>query len=382
MQNFDVAIIGAGPAGCSSAITLAQLGYEVVLIDRAIFPREKLCGDFVNPINWPLLQQLQVSEDVLGRRHAKITRFLISSADGARATSPLPAAGGRQFGLGLRRYDLDHALLERAKSLAVAVREGSQVRKIGKDSRGWILEIERCGERASLQAKILIGADGRNSQLARRLGLRPGRQSESVGFEIQLTQVPGVRGSVEIHQFAGGYAGLVRVDEDTVNLCFTVNQSLLSKPVSYPSLRQTFLCGNPFLRESLANGESASELRSVWPVYFKARKCFGEGFILAGDAARVTEPVTGEGIFLALRSGQLGAQAINEALRQGISLSQYDRACRAEFGARLRVNHLIGALAYRTKLLPPLIRFLSRRSEILQTLVNTICRGRCIGGAA
>jgi geranylgeranyl reductase family protein len=381
MQDFDVAIVGAGPAGCSSAITLAQLGYEVVLIDRAIFPREKLCGDFVNPINWSVLQRLHVSDDVLGRRHVKITRFRITSADGAQATSPLPAAGGRQFGLGLRRYDLDHTLLERAKSLAVTVNEGSQVKKIGKHSRGWNLEIERRGERASLRAKLLVGADGRNSQLARRLGLIPGRQSGFVGFQIQLTQVPGVRDSVEIHQFAGGYAGLVRVDEDTVNLGFTVNQSLLGKPVSYPSLRQNFLSRNPFLRELLASGEPASELRSAWPVYFKARQSFGEGFILVGDAARVTEPVTGQGIFLALRSGQLGAQAIDEALRQGICLSQYDRACRAEFGARLRVNCLIGALAHRSKLLAPLVRFLGRRRKILRTLVNTVCRSRCIGGA-
>jgi flavin-dependent dehydrogenase len=381
MQYFDVAIVGAGPAGCASAITLAQLGYEVVLIDRAIFPRDKLCGDFVNPINWPVLQQLHVSEDVLGRRHAKITRFRITSADGAQATSPLPADGGRQFGLGLRRCDLDHALLERAKSSAVTVNEGSQVKKIARHSGGWTVEIERCGERASLRAKILVGADGRYSQLAQRLGLRPGRQPGFVGFQIQLTQVPSVRDSVEIHQFAGGYAGLVRIDEDTVNLCFTVNQALLGKPVSYPSLRQNFFWRNPFLRELLASGEPASELRSVWPVYFKARQCFGEGFILVGDAARVTEPVTGQGIFLALRSGQLGARTIEEALRQGISLSQYDRACRAEFGARLRLNHLIGALAHSSRLLAPLIRFLGRRSEILQMLVKTVCRGRCIGGA-
>jgi geranylgeranyl reductase family protein len=381
MQDFDVAIVGAGPAGCSSAITLAQLGYEVVLIDRAIFPREKLCGDFVNPINWPVLQQLDVSEDVLDRRHAKITRFLITSADGAQATSPLPSAGGRQFGLGLRRYDLDHALLERAKSLAVTVNEGSRVKTIAKHSRGWTVEIERGGERASLRAKLLVGADGRNSPLARRLGLVAGRQSGFVGFQIQLTQVSGVRDSVEIHQFAGGYAGLVRVDEDTVNLGFTVNQSLLGKPVSYPSLRQNFLCGNPFLRESLASGEPASELRSVWPVYFKARRCFGEGFILVGDAARVTEPVTGQGIFLALRSGQLGGRAIGEALRQKTSLRQYHRACRNEFGAGLRVNYLIGALAHRTKLLTPLIRFLGRRNEILRTLVSMVCRSRCIDGA-
>jgi flavin-dependent dehydrogenase len=101
-----------------------------------------------------------------------------------------------------------------------------------------------------------------------------------------------------------------------------------------------------------------------------------------GDAARVTEPVTGQGIFLALRSGQLGGQAIDEALRQKISLGQYHRVCRTEFGAGLRVNYLIGALARRTKLLTPLIRFLGRRSEILRTLVSAVCRSRCIDGTA
>jgi flavin-dependent dehydrogenase len=283
----------------------------------------------------------------------------------------------------IRRYDLDHVLLERARSLAVTVLEGAPVRRIDKNSHGWTVEIDRCGEGTALRAKILLGADGRNSAVAQRLGLvRSGEQrpvSTSVGFQIHLTRVPDVHGSVEIHQFAGGYAGLLRLDQVTVNLCFTVKKSLMGKPISYESLRQGFLDRNPFLQRLLASAEPVSELRSVWPVYFKARQSFGEGFILVGDAARGTEPVTGEGIFLALRSGQLGAQAIDAALRRRACLVQYEQACRAEFGARLRVNSLIGAVARSAHLLPPLIRIAGRRGELLQTLVNSVCVGPSFG---
>ena len=111
MNQFDVAIVGAGPAGSSTAITLAQRGYQVALLDRAMFPRDKLCGDFLNPINWPVLDDLNVGPDLLSLPHAKVNRFRISAADGAEANSELPVLGDREFGLGLKRFHLDHLLL-------------------------------------------------------------------------------------------------------------------------------------------------------------------------------------------------------------------------------------------------------------------------------
>ena len=103
MTEFDVAIVGAGPAGCSTAITLAQRGCNVALIDRAVFPREKLCGDFLNPINWPVLDELAVSQDVLACPHNQISAFRITTADGAEAFSAIPVETERRFGLGLRQ---------------------------------------------------------------------------------------------------------------------------------------------------------------------------------------------------------------------------------------------------------------------------------------
>jgi geranylgeranyl reductase family protein len=382
MKEFDVAIVGAGPAGSSTAITLAQQGYQVALIDRAVFPRDKLCGDFLNPINWPILQELNVSEEVLLRPHAKVSTFRMTAADGAEVISALPVQDERQFGHGLRRFHLDHALLERAQRVGVSLDQGVKVAGVKKDSHGWRLDMDRHGEHATVRAKLLVGADGRNSWVARQLGVapKPPKPSASVGFEILLQKVFGVRDSVEIHQFAGGYAGLVRVDENTVNLCFTVQQSLLGKSVSFENLREHFLRRNPILDDLLCACEPVSELRSVWPVTFPARRCFGEGFLLVGDAARVTEPVTGEGIYLALRSGQLAAATIAAALCEGnlslVRLGEYDRACRAEFGVRFRLNSLIRVLMYRPKLLSLAIRLSGSRKLLIDSLVNAVCLPR------
>jgi menaquinone-9 beta-reductase len=382
MREFDVAVIGAGPAGSSAAITLAQQGYHVALIDRAVFPRDKLCGDFVNPINWPVLQELNVGQDLLARPHTKVSRFRMTTAGGAEIITALPVQGEPQFGLGLRRFHMDHVLLERARRAGVSVHEGVKVKAVEKDSRGWRLDLDRRGDPFLAWTKLLVGADGRNSWVARHLGVaaEPSMRSGSVGFEIQLQKVRGVRGSVEIHQFVGGYGGVVRVDEGTINLCFTVQRKLLGRSVSFENLRERFLRHNPFLDELLRASEPVSTLRSVSPVFFPARRCFGDGFLLVGDAARVTEPLTGEGMFFALRSGQLAATTVAAALREGNlslpRLSQFDRACRAEFGSRLRLNSLIRKLVYRPRLLSLAIPLLSSQKRLLDRLVSAVCLRR------
>ncbi len=380
MTEFDAAIVGAGPSGTSTAITLAKRGYRVVLIDRATFPRDKLCGDFVNPINWRVFEELKVDQDILDRQHTKVSTFRITAADGAEAASCLLAEGAeQQYGLGLRRYHLDHVLVERAKKDGVTVIEGGKVNGIDRDTKGWSLRIDRAGEIRTLGAKILVGADGRNSGVARRLGvaLNLPKGRSSVGFEIQLSGIRGLDGSVEIHQFPGGYAGMVRVDKDTVNLCFTINRDLLRESVSFAGLRNRYLNGSPFLRKILSNSEPRSELRSVSPVYFPPRRCFGDGFVLVGDAARVTEPVTGEGIYLALRSGQLAADTIDAALRRsdfsGVFFGQYDLACRREFRNRVRLNYLMRVLSHHPSWLSLLIRVSSKRRSLLDSLVESVC---------
>ena len=381
MERFDVAVIGAGPAGSAAAIYLARDGYSVVLVDKALFPREKLCGDFLNPINWPLFEQLGVADKLLSLEHEKVTSFRISTASGEEAAVGFPFQNGRRlFGLGLRRFYLDDLLLRVAEKEGVAVRQGCKAGGFVKEKEGWsiILDDHSIGER--LRSVFLIGADGRNSLVVQRLGLA--RKSESAGnhlaFQSHLRGVNGVQGDVQIHSFPGGYAGLVGLGGGTVNLCFTVERSKARGEVSLGALFENCLYKNSYLRELLRDGEIVGHVRSAFPVCFSPRRSYGEGFLLVGDAARVSEPITGEGVYFALKSGMLAAEAVNSAFRKPHSCAEpftnYGRLCQKAFSSRQRVNRTIRALIYRPSLFSPLIRLSAKTSFPLYPLVDWLCR--------
>jgi len=380
MKHFDVAIIGAGPAGSSAAIQLAAKGYSVALLDKEQFPREKLCGDFLNPVNWPMLRELKMEREILARSHEKVTTFHFTSFSGEEAEVPLPTSkDGTVFGLGLRRFDLDYVLLKKAESEGVVDFQECKLIELKRESQSWLLRFDRAGMIEELQARVLIGADGRNSWVAHHLGLADpaAMQGRSVGFQFRLKCTNRSTGKVEIHVFPGGYAGVVGLDGDTVTLGLAIEKHRLPDGRPEQSLLKSILPQNPWLKEMLRNG-SVSEMRSTYPVYFPPRRAYADGVLLVGDAARVSEPVTGEGIYFALKSGVFAAKTVDEAFQMSdvsaVRLRSYQRDCRSAFAVRRGINALIRWLIYRPALLSPLIRFSGKRRGLLGSLVHTICQ--------
>lgn len=380
MERYDVAIVGAGPAGSAAAISLARAGHEVLLIDKQKFPREKLCGDFLNPVNWPVLERLGVADDILSQEHRKISHFRISSCGGSQAVAALSAPGrGRAFGLGLRRSILDDTLLHRAKTEGAEVRTGVALRDVRRSADGWRLNVARDETEERLTARVLIGADGRNSRTAHRLGLaRPNElDAKHVGVQSQVKNAAETDDGVHIHLFPGGYAGLVGVGGGLTNVCFTIDKKTLKECSSVTELWEKTLYRNRILKEQLGRGEIVAPIRTAFPVYFAPRRCYGDGFLLAGDAARVTEPVTGEGVYFALRSGELAAETVARALRRGDlsarALSAYARDCRSWFARRRAVNHLVRAVVRRPALASALVRFSAAVPVPMNSLVRAVC---------
>jgi geranylgeranyl reductase family protein len=377
MKNFDVVIVGAGPAGSATAISLARRGYEVALVDRKFFPREKLCGDFVNPANWPVFRDLGVEDSILAERHAEVTGFRITSYSGVEAEARFSSRGQQQSsGLGLRRAALDQVLVEKAAQLGVEVRFGHRIEKLARNSQGWQLNT---GDEESWRAKILIGADGRNSWVAQQLGMsgRAAVHGRSVGFQSRFKCPGAVDGKVEIHLFPGGYAGVVGLGDGTITLGMAIDKWKLGRERGAEFLFNTLLAQNPHLKEIIQRSESAAELRSVYPVYFPKRRCFADGALLVGDAARVSEPVSGEGIYFAMRSGLLAAETVDQGLLEGdLSarfLRSYEQKCNSAFRSRLALNSLIRFAIYRPALLDPLIRLSAKNGRLLNSLIDAVC---------
>jgi flavin-dependent dehydrogenase len=182
---------------------------------------------------------------------------------------------------------------------------------------------------------------------------------------------------VEIHAFPGGYAGLVGLGGGEVNLCLAIDRLKLPRVDAREFLLESCLPKNPYLKNLLERATALSPFRSVYPVYFPPRRSYAERALLAGDAARVSEPVTGEGIYFALKSGLLAAEVIAEALAaKELSagfLQTYEQRCTGAFRGRMRLNALLRFAVYRPGLLDPLIGLLARRRGWLDMLIGSVC---------
>jgi flavin-dependent dehydrogenase len=250
-----------------------------------------------------------------------------------------------------------------------------RIEQLFRTAQGWQLQ---AGEE-SWQAKCLIGADGRNSWVAQQLGLNrsAAMRGRSVGFQSRLRCPGAVGGNIEIHLFPGGYAGVVGLGDGTITLGMAIDKQKLRGERGAEFLFDKVLAQNPQLKEIIQRSDSAAELSSVYPVYFPARRCVADGALLVGDAARVSEPVTGEGIYFAMRSGLLAAERINRALRRGNLaadvLAGYEHDCRRAFRSRLALNSLIRFAIYRPALLDPVIRLSAKNGRLLNSLVDAVC---------
>ena len=376
MKAFDVIVAGAGPAGSAAAIALAQRGYEVALVDKKLFPREKLCGDFINPINWPVFGDLGVAERVLTAPHSEVNAFRLTTSSGREAEAAFSARHGQpSIGLGLRRAALDQVLVERATDLGVSIYLGRRLEKVVRCAQGW--HLESAGK--SWRASYLIGADGRNSWVARQLGLNRHAvtRGRAIGFQLRLRCPGAARGKIEIHLFPGGYAGVVGVGDGTITLGMAIDRRKLARDGGAQWLVSRVLARNPHLKAILERSEDASSVRSVYPVYFSRRRAAAERALLVGDAARVSEPVTGEGIYFAMRSGLLAAATIDRAFSKenlaAQGLAEYERLCRTAFRSRLALNGLLRFAIYRPSLIEPLIRFSAKNNRVLNSLVGAVC---------
>ena len=323
MQTFDVAIVGGGPAGSSSAAFCALAGLRTLVLEREKFPREKVCGDCLNPLCWPVLQRLGLAQRVRDLPHSKLDSVEFIAIDGRKMIVDLPAGGNCE--LSVKRSLFDGLLLRRARELGAQVREQTTITALARNN-DWKIETAS-GE--SFSARTLIGADGRNSTVARLCNLlpRPARERVALQAHIPLPQNFGRR--IVLQLLPEGYSGQAPVNETELNLC------LVGAPPTISRLRQW--------AERHFEGAADQPWRTIAPLTRSHVPCAHENLLFIGDAARVVEPFTGEGIYYALRSGELAASANAKIIRGDdcqSALREFARACAEMYRGRLWINRL------------------------------------------
>ena len=338
--------MGSGPAGATCAAFCAGAGLRTLVIERAKFPREKVCGDCLNPSCWLVLERLGVAEEVRAAPHGKLNSVEFIGVDGRSFIAPLPS--GENAEIALKRSLFDEILMRRARSLGAEVREGEALLSVSRNE-SWGIATNRSQERA----RFLVAADGRNSTVARLCHLPAGKVRERVALQTHLPLPRNFGERVVLQLRPEGYSGQASIGDGLLNLCL----------VSQPNDLSAIKCW----AENTFAIPADQPWRTIAPLARASLPAAVSGLFLVGDAARVVEPFTGEGIYYALRSGELAAEAIARQNPQ-----QYIVAHHALYRGRLWVNWLARSAVRHPCLTTNLWRVLPNESQILRRLTTKV----------
>jgi len=374
MHHTDLLVIGAGPAGAATAARAAAAGLRVTLVDRARFPRDKPCAEYLSPETVRQLDLLDALPPPVRSAGHVLAGTTVHGPGGAQLTGLFAQVesarhGPRPAGLALPRMILDAAILDVARGRGAVVREGLALEQL-LYHRGTVaggVFRTRDGQLETISARLTVGADGIRSRVARQIGgYRTGFPSR-VAFVGHLEGVSDLTDRAEMHVGAEGYVGINPLGGRRANVSVVVPTALSASASGRPEeyFRQV-LASFPALRHRLARTEVVRAVLVTGPFGGRARRLVAGGALLVGDAAEFFDPFTGEGICSALRGATLAVDTALEALAApGLvarpRLAGYARAHRRAFAGKRVVERLIGYAMFTPRLFDRAVERIERR---------------------
>ncbi|MFS8063595.1 MAG: NAD(P)/FAD-dependent oxidoreductase [Luteimonas sp.] len=380
---YDAIIVGAGPAGSTAAIRLAQAGWSVALMEKQSFPRRKVCGECIAATNLPLLDALGIGAAFGALAGPELRRVGIFAGT-RKVTAALPAfaAARHPWGRALGREHLDTLLLQRAAAVGVHLWQPWTVKHVARDGCDHVchaLEVES-GVTATVKAPLLIAAHGswQPDPFAAARAPRQQQAGDLFAFKATFTNAELEPGLLPVLAFAGGYGGIVLGDHGRTTLAFCIRRDTLGECRARYRSRTAALSAYAYLqtcctgvRAVLGNATLAAPWLSVGPIQPGMRAPWrNDGTFAIGNIAGEAHPILGEGVSMAIQSAWLLCDRLiarDDAVR-GARVSStavaevgrdYTASWRRSFAPRIRLAAVFAQLAMRpgtSGLLLPLLQ--------------------------
>lgn len=378
-NSFDVAIIGAGPAGSSAAYFLARDGVKVLLLDKSTFPRDKTCGDGLVPRALPILGEMGVLDAIMSHGW-KLDTLEVSAPSGRTvqfSIPPLPHAPN--YAVVVPRLTLDNLLLQQAVAAGADFRGGAHVRGLQTDASGVTVQVEQGSLSESFRATLAIIATGASTALLSSIGInapKPNIVAARAYYE-GITALP----SYFQFRFDGvvlpGYGWVFPLSPSSANI--GAGFIRIGKREHHQSAQTAFngFLQSPALKTQLAGAKQVGVPKS-FPIRtdFATASTFAERVLLVGEAAGLVNPLTGDGIDFALESGKIAAEHIQHMLRLGdvsrTQLQTYDTMLRQRYQNLFRFSGQISKLSLNRRMLNGLVPLAAARPRLPELLVNVL----------
>ena len=373
--------MGAGPAGSTTALLLARAGASVLLLDRARFPRDKPCSEYLSPATTDVLERLGggILAAVERTTHARLYGMKVVAPSGAAMVGRFRGAS-RPYSFAVPRTSFDAILVAAAVRAGARVSECTTVEDLVWD-RGAVAGVvarSRNGQRATCRARIVIGADGLRSVVARRLGLVRTSPPRRFAFTAHVADVGGVDELGELHVSDQGYVGLGPVGAGITTVALVLPLAVVrGSGRDYRSEFVAELNRFPGLAGRFDARRLVREVLTTGPFAQWARVAALPGALLVGDAADFFDPFTGQGIHTALRGAELVAESLIPGLTDpgrkpgvpGVSRA-YASARRREFAGKWLLERLISLGVGSPALTDRVVGRLARRPDLADLLVS------------
>lgn len=379
-------IIGAGPAGCSTSTFLSQAGIPHMIVDKASFPRDKVCGDGMSGKTVYVLRQAGEGwlEELLQQSEA------VNESCGIKFVAPngvaLPVAfernsWGQYPGFTSSRLHFDDFLFRKLNREFATIHAKASIQSIERKNGRWLLSIQTQDEVLSVTTDILVAADGDKSILRKHLNLQEASpKTSAVGIRAYYQGVEGLsrEGMIELHflpELLPGYFWIFPLGAGKANigLCM-LSQDVRDNKINLREKMLEAIATNPTIKERFRNAQPESKILG-WglPMSTRPAAISGDGYLLTGDAAQLIDPFSGEGIGNALYSGMRAAKAIIESKEHSdysapFLKQNYDDVVWARIGGELRISALLQRLVRYPWLFNFVLNKASRNKAIQETI--------------
>jgi flavin-dependent dehydrogenase len=346
-MRFDVAVIGSGPAGATAARLLAQAGWSVALIERAGFPRRKVCGEFISAATLPILEACGVATDFLARAGPPV-HTVAAYAGTTMVQAPLPDAhrgGGRALG----REQLDGLLRNAAVGVGAMLFQPAEVVAIARQAQEHTLTLRRADTADEIYARVVIAACGSWNTRGPFAATANARPTDLFAFKAHFHGAALADGLMPLLAFPGGYGGMVHTDGGRVSLSCCIRRDALGRAREIhggkagEAVMRHILTSTAGVRRALQGAALEDAILATGPIRPGIRARYRDGIFFAGNVAGEAHPIIAEGISMAIQSSWLLAQYL---LADGPDAGpNYARAWRRQFAARVHAASVFAWLA-------------------------------------